>query len=780
MESSGIKVSLRQKLIRVTMLTLGLVGLGMISVITWMQQQSTDRQLAVTEQFIKSGLDSRGQSLTENHALALEGFIEDYALGSVEDLVSRTVAEDDDIVYGIFVDEEGKAWSFAHPKNPAGKVRKDDDWQAFLSLNTEGLMSKERFRKVLVFGQDIYEYSSLVLIEEEFAGSVRYGYSINNLKQALADARSEANREFIKKLTMLILVCAIAVIFGWVRTRRQAAHITKPLAELSSAADRLAGGDRGVTVNITSGDEIEALGSSFNSMARDLKASYENLEQKVADRTVDLKRKTDDINNMLQNMKQGIFTITEGQLIHHEYSKHLELLLGTDDIAGKRMMDAVFSNTNLGVDVLDRVDVAVDNALGEYEMNFHLNGHLFVKEFERLQEDGENRILEADWNPIVNDADDVEKIMVTLRDVTELRQLELEMGAQRRRLQIIGQILAVSRASFESFAKSSSEFVLANRAIIGDGATPSSELVTELFRNVHTIKGNARTYDFTFLNDRVHIAETTYSDMRDAIPDVWPAEQLLAELDEIEAGVSEYMDVYQTDLNVAEGDDGMGGAGAELVERLVDALSGDDAIEAVTKAREILLESTSQTLDSVLRDLARSARSIAEELDKPTPRIVLNTSGLKVPGDRVGLIKNVFTHIFRNSVDHGLEPSDERLRVGKDPEGTIVLDAKEVNGAISITVQDDGRGLNLAKLSEKAVKEGLDPTTLSDADIANFIFRSGVSTAASVTDISGRGVGMDAVRSFLEADGGGIQIELMGRRNESGYCSFKFNCNIPI
>ena len=146
----------------------------------------------------------------------------------------------------------------------------------------------------------------------------------------------------------------------------------------------------------------------------------------------------------------------------------------------------------------------------------------------------------------------------------------------------------------------------------------------------------------------------------------------------------------------------------------------------------------------------------------------------------MGLIKNVFTHIFRNSVDHGLESSDERIRVGKDPEGTIVLDAKEDDGAIFISVQDDGRGLNLAKLSEKAVQEGMDPEGLSDIDIANFIFRSGVSTAQSVTDISGRGVGMDAVRSFLEADGGAIQIELMGRRNESGYCSFKFNCNIPI
>ena len=305
-------------------------------------------------------------------------------------------------------------------------------------------------------------------------------------------------------------------------------------------------------------------------------------------------------------------------------------------------------------------------------------------------------------------------------------------------------------------------------------------MVTELFRNVHTIKGNARTYDFSFLNDRVHIAETTYSDMREAIPDVWPSAQLLVELHDVEQGLQEYLDVYSNELKAGEEEGGESVAMGPWVAELMDILRGDDPAAAVVKAREVLRESTSQTLDSVLRDLARSARSIAEELDKPMPRIVLNTSGLKVSADRVELIKNVFTHIFRNSVDHGLEPAAERIRAGKDPEGTIVLDAKEQDGAISITVQDDGRGLNLAKLSEKASESGLPSEGLSDVDIANLIFRSGVSTAASVTDISGRGVGMDAVRSFLEADGGAIQIELMGRRNESGYCSFKFNCNIPI
>ena len=117
-------------------------------------------------------------------------------------------------------------------------------------------------------------------------------------------------------------------------TWRQAIRITSPLGVLTEAADAIASGDHTVQVDVQSGDEIEILASSFNKMVRDLAASYDELEllnkgleQKVEERTRDLQQKTDDVENMLKNLRQGIFTVTEGQSIHHEYSAYLEKFL---------------------------------------------------------------------------------------------------------------------------------------------------------------------------------------------------------------------------------------------------------------------------------------------------------------------------------------------------------------------------------------------------------------------------------------------------------------------
>ncbi|MEE2960023.1 MAG: ATP-binding protein, partial [Myxococcota bacterium] len=110
----------------------------------------------------------------------------------------------------------------------------------------------------------------------------------------------------------------------------------------------------------------------------------------------------------------------------------------------------------------------------------------------------------------------------------------------------------------------------------------------------------------------------------------------------------------------------------------------------------------------------------------------------------------------------------------------IMLNAEAESEQIVISIQDDGRGIDLGKLSQKAGQLGMEKDKLTDNEIANLIFRSGVSTAEVVSDISGRGVGMEAVKSFLESQGGGINIELMDGKSETGFCPFKFIFVVPV
>ncbi len=124
-------------------------------------------------------------------------------------------------------------------------------------------------------------------------------------------------------------------------------------------------------------------------------------------------------------------------------------------------------------------------------------------------------------------------------------------------------------------------------------------------------------------------------------------------------------------------------------------------------------------------------------------------------------ITDPLVHLLRNSLDHGLETPDERIAAGKTEKGTIRLQARHEEGEVWVTVEDDGRGLNKEKILEKAINKGLiegDGSDLSDKYIYNLIFMPGFSTAAQVTDISGRGVGMDVVKRNLEKIKGKIDV----------------------
>jgi len=166
------------------------------------------------------------------------------------------------------------------------------------------------------------------------------------------------------------------------------------------------------------------------------------LEHKVEERTVALAAKTNDISSMLMNMHQGLFTVMEGGIIHHEYAAYLEQIFETDQIANRNVMDLLFAGSDLGSNGLDQVKTALDALMGSDEMMFDFNSHLLVTEVSKTMEDGRVKILDFDWDPIVLD-DEINKIMVTVRDVTELKALQKEAEAQKKELEIIGQILNV-------------------------------------------------------------------------------------------------------------------------------------------------------------------------------------------------------------------------------------------------------------------------------------------------------------------------------------------------
>ena len=172
--------------------------------------------------------------------------------------------------------------------------------------------------------------------------------------------------------------------------------------------------------------------------------------------------------------------------------------------------------------------------------------------------------------------------------------------------------------------------------------------------------------------------------------------------------------------------------------------------------------------------------SLAEELGKQPPKIAIHDNQIVVRNQIADLLRNVFMHLYRNSLDHGIETADKRTAQGKPAAGTIQLDLSLDNDRLWFNLYDDGRGLALDFIKKKAIEnEVLSATDNPSAlEIAQLIFAPGFSTAEKVTEVSGRGVGMDAVKSFVEREGGTIELVLEGTP-VNGFCQFKTLISLP-
>lgn len=179
-------------------------------------------------------------------------------------------------------------------------------------------------------------------------------------------------------------------------------------------------------------------------------------------------------------------------------------------------------------------------------------------------------------------------------------------------------------------------------------------------------------------------------------------------------------------------------------------------------------------MSTVFNRFPRMLRDLAAKLGK---KVELVTQGEATELDKslVEKITDPLTHLVRNSCDHGIEMPADRVARGKSEQGTITLVASHQGGSIVIEVRDDGRGLNREKLIKKAREKGIDaPDTMTDAECWNLIFAPGFSTAEQVTDVSGRGVGMDVVKKNITSLGGTVEID-----SAEGY-GMKVSVRLPL
>jgi two-component system chemotaxis sensor kinase CheA len=337
-----------------------------------------------------------------------------------------------------------------------------------------------------------------------------------------------------------------------------------------------------------------------------------------------------------------------------------------------------------------------------------------------------------------------------------------------------------------------------------------------IFRFVHTVKGNCGFFEFPRLEALSHAAEDALADVRAGRRQADPAlvSAVLAIIDQI----GEMVAAIEAGGEMPAGDDSAlidalapgaesaatpaatqvaeGKAPAaprtirlsvELLDRVMSTVSDmvlarnelarrlresstevsvDGAFERlssiIAEMRDAITRTRMQRIENLFVGLPRMVRDLSSELGK---QVLVDIEGGDVELDRemIEMIRDPLTHIIRNAVDHGIEKPPERLKAGKREIGILSVSARQSGNQILIDIHDDGRGIDGKKLVAKAVAAGIVEADaadqLSPRDQLALIFEAGLSTAKEVTSISGRGVGMDVVRSNIERIGGIVEVD---------------------
>jgi two-component system chemotaxis sensor kinase CheA len=723
----------RAKLIRAMIGTLAVVSALTLLIVGAINYRSARSTFETIETHLSQAIARKGQGLAANHALALRGLVADNAFGDVARLVERSVRGDEEMVYGLFLAEDGKPWAWVSPANKnAGPV--DDSWKA-LGIDPATAKKKgatEATRRV--FGQKVFEYSASVLSDEGgVLGRIYYGVSTATLSHALLSAREEFVRSLIVTLALLAALGLGGTFLGLGIIRGLSARITRPLGHLTEVATAIAGGRHNERVKVATDDELGVLGRAFNQMVEELNDSYQRLEglnrtleSRVEERTRALAQRTNDMRLVLDNVVQGFLTMSSEGVLAQERSAIVDRWFGGYGPG------VTFSDYFRKVDgeFADMFDLGLD-ALRESFLPFEVCIEQLPK---RLSHD--RREFSFTYLPI-NEADKLASLLVVVNDITD--EVLLAQKEQER-----AELLAMMQTYWRDRTGAFVFFDEAQRIVQGLQASDLEEVVRK--RLIHTLKGNAAVAGFEVVAGLCNTAEDMLAEQNDA-----GYAAIVQKL------VKRWEVLCEVRANL------MGERAADMVEVTNDRL--DAFIHEMKTAGlppALVNRVAAWRLEPAERSLNRLgsyAKPLAKRLDRGDIQIVVDGGGVGLDPRLWAGFWTEMVHVIRNAVDHGLEPADERP--ASKPAPRLTLRAMSTPAGVTIEVQDDGRGVDWDAVRRVAARKGL--PTATHADLVHAIFAPDLSTRETATATSGRGVGLAAVWHKVEELRGQISV-----RSEAG------------
>ena len=484
-------------------------------------------------------------------------------------------------------------------------------------------------------------------------------------------------------------------------------------------------------------------------ISRDI-TGIKKAEQKLKSFSENLQAAKKETDNILENVDEGLFLLNEELDMGSQYSKALEGIFQVKKIAGQNFIkfmrgriadDEVETLENFLVMLFDK----------EYEENVILELNPLHKTKVYFANIDSEKTLTFNFKRIYNRRGNIKELIVIVKDITDQVKLEeklKESEAQaKKQMEWVMSIMRVEPSMMRDFIDGmKSEFETIDGYFKAVKQDKDYDLFTDkLYRSIHLIKGNAAILNLTFFADELHNFE-------DKISSVQNEKQIKPE--NIQHLFKSYLSIKDGNVNI------------------------DELLSRMSQLHSQIRTTRSYENEMLIKSMQNYVKQISADSGKKIELVLKDFNTNIIPYKYRLLVREVLIQLIRNSVAHGIENEDERKLSGKPQKGTITISCCEENEKFCFSAMDDGRGIDLAKLVEKLKNskrwDDKKLASLSDKEIAQMIFESGVSTNDTVTKISGRGVGLDAVKSKIEKYKG--EIELNYKKGE--FC--QFNIKLPF
>ncbi|MCA9198190.1 MAG: Hpt domain-containing protein [Planctomycetales bacterium] len=480
---------------------------------------------------------------------------------------------------------------------------------------------------------------------------------------------------------------------------------------------------------------LESVAACF--IARSFFDNVIGLEKKVAERTEELQSRNRDMRMLLDAVGQGFFTVDQHGIISEERSNAVDRMLGAPDPQMTfadliRRHDANAADwIELGLTDVFLGIMPVEVTIDQLPSRFTSKNHTFA----------------IDYSPVMQ-GDEATAVAVVISDITSLVERE-KLEAEHREIMVMLERVTADKTNFLDFVRESDALMAQLRS------ENRTDLVT-IKRNVHTLKGNCGIYGLERMAQACHRIESHIAEHA-TLPEAseWTALQgiwssVKSNLQRILGEANDQLDVPKSEY---EG----------MLDDILRSRSRDDLAIRMASWK---LEPTSRRM----KVIAEQARQLAVRLGKGNIFVRTHGGHLRIDPKHWGEFWAAFVHVVRNAVDHGLESPEDRRVKGKCEVGQLRMETRVDGDTFSISLSDDGRGVNWDKVADVASKHGL-PVD-SNQDLIDALFQDGVSTTDCVSEVSGRGVGMAAVREACEKLNGHITVE--SERGQGTTVRFQF------